>query len=217
MATKLTLLALFATSLALAAEPAKNSCPACKANAAAGGKADACCKEVASGPYSKGSLYQLDARFTDDSGRAFSLGSLRGRRVLVDMFFASCGNACPLTVSDMLAVQGKVPAAMRGGTTYVLVSFDDARDTPEALAKYRAQRHLDSQWVLLHGDGESVRELAALLGVKYQRGEDGSYAHSNLLTVLNAEGEVVHQRVGLQGGLDETVAALAGKEGMAAK
>ena len=53
-----------------------------------------------------------------------------------------------------------------------------------------------------------MRELAALLGVKYKQEAGGMFAHSNLITVLNQEGEIVHQRAGLKGGLDETVAAL---------
>jgi len=174
------------------------------------GKPCACCRALPAAPFTKESLYQLDARFTDDAGKPFALGALRGRPVAIDLFYTTCSVACPLTVTDMLAVQGRLPAAARARAAFVLVSLDDARDTPEVLARYRAARRLDGQWILLHGDAEGVRELAALLGVKYQRAADGTFAHSNLLTVLNAQGEVVHQRVGLQGGLDETAAALSG-------
>ena len=90
----------------------------------------------------------------------------------------------------------------------MLVSFDVARDTPAALAKYRAERLLNGQWTLLHGDEDAVRELAALLGVKYKQEADGMFAHSNLITILNPAGEVVHQRNGLRGGLDETAQAV---------
>ena len=62
---------------------------------------------------------------------------------------------------------------------------------------------------LLHGDDDSVRELAALLGVKYQQDANGAFSHSNLVTVLNLEGEIAHQRLGLKGGLEEVVQALA--------
>ena len=159
--------------------------------------------------FSKESLYQADATFTDDTGKSFPLASLRGRPVVLDMFFASCGYACPLTVTDMLAIQGRLPAELRGKAVFVLVSFDVARDTPAALAKYRAERGLDAQWILLRGNDDSVRELAALLGVKFKQEADGAFSHSNLLTILNREGEIVHQRIGLKGGLDEAATALA--------
>lgn len=172
-------------------------------------KADTCCSEFAGTSYTKESVYQLDGRFTDDSGRPFTLGALRGHPVALDMFFASCGYACPLTVADLLSVQKRLPAGLAGRTLFVLVSFDTARDTPKALADYRAQHQLGANWILLHGDGDSIRELAALLGVKYKQEADGSFSHSNLVTILNSQGEIIHQRVGLQGGLAETVQALA--------
>ena len=158
--------------------------------------------------YTKESLYQLEVTFTDDTGKTVALGDLRGRPVVLNLFFASCGYACPLTVTDMLAIQERLPAEQRAETVFVLVSFDIARDTTEVLAKYRAQRALDGQWVLLRGTDDAVRELAALLGVKYKQEADGMFSHSNLVTILNREGEIVHQRLGLKGGLEEAAAAL---------
>ena len=171
-------------------------------------KPDACCPPIAAAAFTRNSLYQLGVTFTDDTGKSVALGALRGRPVVLNMFFASCGYACPLTVTDLLAIQDRLPAELRAEAVFVLVSFDVARDTTEVLAKYRSQRGLDGQWVLLRGDDDSVRELAALLGVKYKQEADGMFAHSNLVTILNREGEIVHQRQGLKGGLDEAVTAL---------
>lgn len=212
MKTKITLLFLLTAILAFGAETptsvAKDEdCACCKKEAPA--KKDACCEALAATPFSKDSLYQLDVKFTDDSGRPFALGELRGRPVVLNMFFASCGYACPLLVTDMQAIRAKLPAEVRDRAAFVLVSFDVARDTPAALAQYRAQRSLDPQWTLLHGDDDAVRELAALLGVKYKQEADGAFSHSNIITILNPQGEITHQRTGLKGGLDEAAAALA--------
>jgi len=172
----------------------------------------ACCgaaaPAVAAAPFTSDSLYQLEATFTDDTGKPFSLGELRGRPVALNLFFASCGYACPLTVTDLLAIQSSLPAELRARTAFVLVSFDTARDTTAVLAQYRAQRQLDANWIILRGSDDAVRELAALVGVKYKQEADGSFAHSNLVTILNAQGEIVHQRQGLKGGLEEAAAAL---------
>lgn len=170
-------------------------------------KPAACCPAIGAAPYTRNSLYQLSATFTDDTGQPVALAAFRGRPIVLNMFFASCGYACPLTVTDLLALQDRLPAELRAQAVFVLVSFDVARDTTEVLAKYRTQRGLDGQWVLLRGDDDSVRELAALLGVKYKQEADGMFAHSNIVTILNREGEIVHQRLGLKGGLDEAVTA----------
>lgn len=155
-----------------------------------------------------GSIYQLETAYTTDTGQPFRLAALRGRPVVLAMFFASCNYACPLIVADLTRLHAALPAPLRDEVAIVLVSFDVARDTPEVLAKYRAERLLGPQWILLRGDDDAVAELAALLGVKYKQEADGQFAHSNLFTILDREGEVVHQRAGLQGGLPEAAAAL---------
>ncbi len=171
-------------------------------------KKDECCEAMASVPFSKNSIYQADAAFTTDTGAAFKLGALRGRPVILAMFFASCGYACPLTVTDMQGIRAQLPAEVRDRAAFVLVSFDVARDTTAALDAYRTQRRLDSAWTILRGTEDSVRELAALLGVKYKQEADGAFAHSNLITILNTQGEIVHQRLGLKGGVSEAAAAV---------
>lgn len=214
---KTTALCLLLATVAFGAEtPAVDCCkekPVARQDACceekAAPKPDACCAAMANATFSKDSIYQSDVTFTDDTGRAVALGSLRGRPVVLDLFFASCGYACPLTVTDMLAIQERLPAGLRSQAVFVLVSFDTVRDTTEVLAKYRTQRGLDGQWIVLRGDDDAVRELAALLGVKYKQEADGMFSHSNVITLLNREGEIVHQRQGLKGGLDEAVAALA--------
>jgi protein SCO1/2 len=206
LSTLLALLGLIAAPLGAA-----DACCAPQ-TAAAKSAPDACCAADAlatDAPLSANSLYALDATFTDDAGHPVALASLRGHPVVLTMFFASCGYACPLLVSDMTRVRDALPAELRADTRFVLVSFDVARDTPAALHDYRTTRQLDNAWTLLHGDDDAVRELAALLGVKYKPEANGSFAHSNLITILNREGEIVHQRTGLKGGLGEATAALA--------
>jgi protein SCO1/2 len=106
-----------------------------------------------------------------------------------------------------------LPEAQRAEARIVMVSFDTERDTPEALKAFRESRGLPDDWVLLHGGDDAVRELAALLGVKFKRETDGNFAHSNLITILSKDGEVAHQRAGLSGGLDEAAAALSAAVG----
>ena len=179
------------------------------AQAAPAPQAD-CCKEAPppAGPISARSIYQIDAKFCADTGQCLPLAALRGRPVVLAMFFASCGYACPRLVTDMQALRGQLPADLRDQAAFVLVSFDPDRDTPAALADYRRQRALDGAWSLLHGDKGAVAELAALLGVKYRREPSGNFAHSNLITILNPEGEIVHRREGLSGGLNEAAQAV---------
>ena len=179
--------------------------------------ADACCSQspvtaqAAAEAAAGRSVYQLDSSWTDDAGRPFTLADLRGRPVVLAMFFTSCGYACPRIVADMVRIRATLPVAVRDQTRFVLVSFDDARDSVEVLHAYRRQHELDStSWILLRGAPDDIRELAAVLGLKYLRNAAGMFEHSNLITVLNGAGEIVHQRAGLDGGIAEAAGAVAG-------
>ena len=172
--------------------------------------AECCAVELDTGPLSRNSLYQTEVGFTNDRGEAVNLVAFRGRPVVLTMFFASCSHACPVLVTVMQQIRDALPKEGEGAPVFVLVSFDVERDTPEALAKFRTSRLLDENWELLHGDNDAVRELAALLGVKYQQETGGGFSHSNVISILNQEGEVVHQRMGLMGSIDEATRALRG-------
>lgn len=137
------------------------------------------------------------------------LGVLRGRPQVVAMFFASCQFTCPLTVSDLQRIEAALPDNLRTNVGFTLVSFDSTRDTPAMLKTYRAKRGLSSQnWTLLRGEPDDVRELAALLGVIYKQDANGNFAHSNVITLLNAEGEIIFQQPGINLPADEIVAKL---------
>ena len=54
-----------------------------------------------------------------------------------------------------------------------------------------------------------MRDLAAVLGVKYQAEEDGEIAHSAMIFVIDRDGVVRHRQVGLSQDPQDLVAALA--------
>ncbi len=192
--------------------PAPESKPACCAGPkpATAAIAAACCEELKSAtPFTGQSLYLLDAKWTDDAGRTVTLGSLRGRPVILALFFASCEYACPVLVSDIQRLRKTLPESLRSQVQVVLVSFDVARDTPAALAAFRARQGLDAGWTLLRGEAVPVQDLAMLLGVKYKQDARGQFSHSNVFTVLNAEGEIAHQHAGLMGDVSEAAKVVA--------
>ena len=58
----------------------------------------------------------------------------------------------------------------------------------------------------MRGEPADVAELAARVGMKYKYGARGQFAHSNIITVLNPDGEIIHQQIGLNQNIEETVA-----------
>ncbi len=138
------------------------------------------------------SVYQLDAVLTDQRGHEFNLADLRGRPVLIAMFYTSCKYVCPLIVDAMARVERALTDAEKSDMRFVLVSFDADHDTPQTLAEIAAQRHLDaSRWTLTRTDVASVRKLAAVLGVQYRATSDGGFNHSSVVSLLDRRGRIV--------------------------
>ena len=155
------------------------------------------------------SLYQVTSTWTTATEQRIRLGELHGKVQVLAMFYASCEYACPLIVSLMQQMEAALPPELHSHIGFVLITFDPERDTPSALRAYSEKLHLYPQlWSLLHGPPDDVLELVDMLGVKYKKDQKGGFAHANLITVLNKEGEIVHHHVGLHHPLDDTLAAI---------
>ncbi len=151
-----------------------------------------CCAPIAEAsdnPLPEESIQLLSASFTSGAGDELTLADFRGQPTVIAMMFTNCEYACPRIIADLKGIEAALEVEEREALNWVLISFDTARDTPEVLAAYAEQNSLDpSRWTLLHGGSAEVREVAAALGVQYKLTPTGAFAHSNRITVLDADG-----------------------------
>lgn len=165
--------------------------------------------EISAGPYSARSIYQLESTWMTMTEQPLRLGHLQGRVQVLAMVYTTCESACPIIVSLMQLMEAALPPDVRSQVGFVLVSFDPERDTPSALRAYSDKMHLDAtSWSLLTGQPDDVLELATLLGIRYTRDQRGDFIHSNVMTVLNKAGEIVHRHEGLQQDMAPTLEAI---------
>jgi protein SCO1/2 len=138
------------------------------------------------------SIYDLGSTWRDQTGAERALASLRGKPVLLAMIYTHCTAVCPLSVSEMKRVEANL-----SDVQLVLVSLDPEHDSPSRLADYARERGLSpARWTLLTGSADDVRDLAATIGVRYRRISADDLAHSNILTLLDADGRVARQGTG---------------------
>ncbi len=141
------------------------------------------------------SIYNVSSIWQNQYGNKVKLDSLRGKVQVVAMVYTSCEYACPRILADMQRIQDGLSGNSFENTNFTIISIDPERDTPERLNAFAKENNLtDEQWTLLHGDQGDILEIAALLGVKYKRISESDFTHSNIITLLNQEGEVVYQR-----------------------
>ena len=165
---------------------------------------------AADAPLEAESVYQVDSSWTRSDDKEFRLSQLRGKVRVAAIFFANCEYACPILVAKMKKLQASLPKEQRDRVGFLLVSMDVERDDPAHLRAYAERMKLEGDWTLLHGNDADVRELAAVLGIRYRKEKDGSFSHSNMITVLDREGRVAHRSIGLEGDPSEALAAVTG-------
>jgi len=159
-----------------------------------------CCEhnEEAAAPTAADSLYQLDATWTDQNGKAFKLSTLKGRPALITMGYATCKFACPRLAADLLAIEGKLTPQERQSLAIVFVSIDPQRDTPQQIKTFLDQYQVDHQrWHGLRGDEDAVLELSVALGIRYRKVNETDFAHSNVIALLSPTGEILQRLEGL--------------------
>lgn len=160
------------------------------------------------------SVYDLNLALVDQDGRAFGLDGYRGHPIVISMFYASCPYACPTLISELQHFEGELPVAVRESLRVLLVSIDPKRDTPEKLKQLSRERHIDeARWRLTRASEDEVRQLAAVLGVKYKPLDGGGFNHTSVLAVLDQRGRLRARREGLGKPIDrqllDTVSLLA--------
>lgn len=152
------------------------------------------------------SVYQLTCSWTDQDGKPHQLREFAGKLQIVAMVFTHCEYACPMTMAVLKKIESAVAETP---VHFLLLSLDPERDTPEVLKAYAKKQGLDlRRWTLLCADPGSVREIAAVLGIRYKQNPDGNFAHSNLITLLDRSGAICHRLKGLGAEPEPLIAAI---------
>jgi protein SCO1/2 len=91
----------------------------------------------------------------------------------------------------MHRMERALPESERARLRVLLVSFDPARDTPEALHRFAEGHRADpARWVVARAEENDVRDLAAVLGIRYRALDGGVFNHSSVITLLDADGVI---------------------------
>ncbi len=103
--------------------------------------------------------YILDFNLTDQKGRTVTMADVKGKVILTDFFFTTCGNICPKMSTQLERVQ----EAYKDETRFVILSHSvtPELDTVPVLNAYADLHGADPErWHFLTGDRKQIYMLA---------------------------------------------------------
>ena len=157
-------------------------------------------------PISDLSIYNLPSKWTNEEGTEMEMKDMKGQVLVMVMIYTSCKSACPRLVADMRNIEQRIPNNIKDNVKFVMVSIDPTVDTPKRLKAFAIENKMDDdQWDFLRSTEENTREFAAVLAVNYKKIDPIDFSHSNIISVFNADGELVYQQEGLGVNSDQTI------------
>lgn len=108
-----------------------------------------------------------DLPLVDSSGHRRTLGSFKGKVLVLSDGMTLCQETCPLDTASMVETARAVDRAGLGGRVeFATVTVDPARDTPTQLAAYRALfKPVPDNWATMTGSPSDTARLWHTLGV----------------------------------------------------
>src|SRR6185437_6945139 len=134
-----------------------------------------------------GSTDAPDFTLTDGvSGRSVTLSSQRGQVVALTFLYTTCPDVCPLTATRFRASQAELQSDS-SRVTFIAVSVDPDRDTPQAVQSFSNAHGLAANWYYLVGGRAQLSPVWAAYGIGVQAGSD-SVTHNDAVYLIDARG-----------------------------
>jgi cytochrome oxidase Cu insertion factor (SCO1/SenC/PrrC family) len=123
----------------------------------------------------------------DQTGRAFSLASLRGHPVALVFFDSHCNQECPLEGRELASAEASLPAAQR--PVLVVVSVNPL-DTPASAAKAARAWKLAgvAPWHWLMGSRAALARVWREYNIYVGQAKDGDIPHTEALILIDRRG-----------------------------
>lgn len=123
----------------------------------------------------------------DQSGRLFSLASLRGRPVAIEFFDSHCKQECPLAGRALAAAERQLPLAQRPVLVVVSVNPLDTPDSTRAAIKAWGLAGL-APWHWLRGTHAQLAPVWSAYHI-FVKPERGDITHTEALYLLDRRGD----------------------------
>jgi protein SCO1/2 len=136
---------------------------------------------------------------TSQDGAQVALADFRGKVVAVTFIYTLCTETCPVLTPMMSFVQDQLGRDFGKKIVFVSITIDPERDTPEVLKEYAQAFGADlAGWSFLTGPAAAIRDVTRGYGVFAAKNASGEVDHSFLTSIIDPQGILRVQYVGVR-------------------
>lgn len=136
-----------------------------------------------------------DFTLVDAEGRRTSLADFRGKVVVLNFIYTTCGDVCPLHSQLIAQLQSMTNISpMKDQVTFISVTTDPAHDQGKVLTEYGEAQGLDPvNWLFLTSPAtapaDTTRKVARAYGLEFTE-VDGMQMHGLVTHVIDRDGKL---------------------------
>lgn len=139
-----------------------------------------------------------DVQVVDDHGNPVSLGSLKGKVVLLDFIHVGCPGVCSNLVNKFGQVADSLGPELGSKVVLLSVTNDPTHDNSAELLKLARSSQADMKgWLFVTGKPEAVDRVIKAFGVNNTPMPDGSPNHITRVFLLGPDGRQTHEYQGM--------------------
>lgn len=138
-----------------------------------------------------------DFTLEDAAGRPVRMADFRGKVVVLNFIYTTCGDVCPLhsmLIAQLQTMINQTP--MRDRVAFISITTDPVTDRGLVLTEYGESHGLDPvNWTFLtSGAGEPedmTRKIAKAYGLEFTETPEGAQMHGIVTNVIGREGQLL--------------------------
>lgn len=108
---------------------------------------------------------------------------VKGKLVVINLFFTSCEDDCPITTANLVNVQRTLGARVGRDVFMYSITLDPDVDTPAVLSQYRRKFNVGPGWTYLTGKPADIDLLRRKLGYTSPEPEEDADKEFHINTV----------------------------------
>ena len=130
-----------------------------------------------------------DFTLINQDGKRTGLKDFRGKVVIMNFIYTSCGETCPALITKFRDIQKAMKDKIGKEVILLSITIDPERDTPKVLKEYAKTHGANPKgWLFLTGTRKEIDKVLNTYRIIYEKDQKGNIGHVNMTILIDKQG-----------------------------